>query len=58
MRVRSVCMRVMDVHVYDVDLVSVIFRRALAHDTQEHLKLHGVGGHQLLLAVTFGICAW
>ena len=28
-----VCMRVMDVHVYGVDLVSVIFRSALAHDT-------------------------
>ena len=33
MRVGSVCMRVMDVHVYGVDLVNVIFRSAFAHDT-------------------------
>ena len=34
MRVGSICMRVMDVHVYGVDLVSVIFRSAYVHDTQ------------------------
>ena len=34
MRIGSVCMRVMDVHVYSVDLVSVIIRSAFAHDTQ------------------------
>ena len=33
MSVGSVCMRVMDVHVYDIDLVSVIFRSAFVHDT-------------------------
>ena len=33
MRVGSICMRVMDVHVYGVDLVS-IFRSAFTHDTQ------------------------
>ena len=33
-RVGSVCMRIMDVHVYGVDLVSVIFRTVFAHETQ------------------------
>ena len=28
------CMRVLDIHVHGVDLVSVIFRSAFAHDTQ------------------------
>ena len=32
--VSSVCMLVMDIHVYGIDLVSVIFRSAFAHDTQ------------------------
>ena len=47
-----VCMRVMDVHVYGVDLMSVIFRSSFAHD-----RLHGVGGHPLQLAVTFNVSA-
>ena len=34
MRVGSVCNRVMDAHVYGVDLVSVIFRSAFVYDTQ------------------------
>ena len=34
----SVCMRLMD-----VDLVSVTFRSAFAHDKRTHLRLHGVG---------------
>ena len=34
LRVCSVCMRVMDIHLYSVDLVIVIFRSAFAHDTQ------------------------
>ena len=34
MRVGSVYMRMMDVHVYGVDLVSVLFRSAFAHDIQ------------------------
>ena len=34
MRVGSVCMRVIDVHVYGIDLVSVIFQSAFAHNTQ------------------------
>ena len=34
MGVGSICVRVMDVHAYRVDLVSVIFRSAFAHDTQ------------------------
>ena len=39
MRVNSVCMRVVDVHLYSVDLVSLITRSALLHDQQAHLKL-------------------
>ena len=34
MRVGSVCMRVMDVHMYGLDLVSVIFWSAFAHNPQ------------------------
>ena len=34
MIIGSVSMRVMDVHMYGVNLVSVIFRSAFAHDTQ------------------------
>ena len=57
MRVGSVCMRVMDVHVYGVDLVSVIFRSAFAHDTQAAPRASCCGGHQLQLAVTLGVSA-
>ena len=42
MSVGSVCMQLMNVHVYGVDLVSVIFRSAFAHDTQPHLRFHGM----------------
>ena len=55
-RVGSICMRVIDVHVYGRDQVSVIFRSAFAHDTP-HLMLHGMGSHQLYLAVTFSVSA-
>ena len=51
-RVGSICMRVMGVHVYGVDLVSVIF-----HDIQAPSPASWCGGHQLQLAVTFGISA-
>ena len=34
MRVDSVCMWVIDVHMYGIDLVRVIFQSAFAHDTQ------------------------
>ena len=34
MRVVSVCMRVIDIHVHGVDLVNVVFRNEFAHDTQ------------------------
>ena len=44
MRVGSVCMRVMDVHVYGVDLESVIFLSALAHDTKASLQASWCGG--------------
>ena len=43
MRVVSVCMRVMELHMYNVDLVRVIFRSAFAHDIRPQLRLHGVG---------------
>ena len=44
MRVGPVCMQVMDVHVYAVDLVSAIFQSAFAHDTQAQPRLYGVEG--------------
>ena len=34
MRVGSICMRVMDIQVYSIDMVSVIFPTAFAHYTQ------------------------
>ena len=43
MRLGSVCMRVMDVHVYGVDLVSIIFRSALAHAHRPYLRLPVLG---------------
>ena len=43
MRVGSVCTRVMDVHVYGVDLVSAIFQSAFVQDTLAPARLHGVG---------------
>ena len=43
MRVFSVCMRVMDIHMYGVDLASIIFQSAFAYNTQAHLRLHGLG---------------
>ena len=57
MRVGSVCMRVMDIHVYGEDLVSVIFRSSYAHDTQAPPQASWCGGHQLQLVVTFGVSA-
>ena len=51
MRVGSVCMRVMDVHVNVVDLVSVNFRSVFANDTQAPLQASWCGDHQLQLAV-------
>ena len=44
MRVSSVCMRVMDVYVYGVDLVSVIFLSAFANDTQAPPQASWCGG--------------
>ena len=44
MRVGSVCMRVMDVHVYGIGLVSVIFRSVFAHDTQASPQASWCGG--------------
>ena len=57
MRVGSVCVRRIDVHLYGVDLVSVIFRSAFAHDRQAPSQASWCGDHQLQLAVTFGIPA-
>ena len=48
-------MRVMDLHVYGVELVNVIFRSAFAHDTLAPSQASRCGGHQLKLAVTFGV---
>ena len=44
MRVGSVCVRVMDGHVYGVDLVRIIFRNAFAHDTQAPSQASWCGG--------------
>ena len=57
MRVGFVCMRVMDVHVYGIDLVSIITLVHLPTTNRPHLRLHGVQGHQLQLTVTFGVSA-
>ena len=57
MRVGSVRMRLMDVHVYGVDLGRVIFRSAFAHDTKAPPQASWCGSHQLQLAVTFYISA-
>ena len=57
MRVGSVCMRVMDIHVYGVDMVSVIFQSAFAHNTQAPPLASWCEGHQLQLTVTFGVSA-
>ena len=43
-RVGSVCMWVMDVHVYIVDLMSIIFQSAFAHDTQALPQASCYGG--------------
>ena len=43
----------MDVHVYSIDLVSIIFWSAFAHDTQVQPQASWCGGHQLQLLVTF-----
>ena len=57
MKVGSVRMRVMDVRVYGVDLVVVIFRSALAHDTQAPPQASGRRGSQLQLAIKYGVSA-
>ena len=44
MRVGSVYMRVMDLHVYGSDLVNLIFRSTFAHDTQAPLQASRCGG--------------
>ena len=35
LRIGSVCMRVMDVHVYGIDLMNIIFQSAFGYDTQD-----------------------
>ena len=57
MRVGSICMRVMDVHVYGVGLVSVIFRSAFAHYIQIPPQASWCGGHKLQLVVRSGVSA-
>ena len=44
MRVGSVCMWMMNVHVYGIDLVSVTFQSAFAHDTQASPQVSWCGG--------------
>ena len=44
MRVGSVCMRVMEIHMYGIDLVSVIFWSAFAHNTQVPPQASWCGG--------------
>ena len=46
MRVDSVFMRVIDVYVYGVDLVSVIFRSVFTHDTQAPPQASWYESHQ------------
>ena len=57
MRIGSVCMRVMDVHMYGTDLASVIFQSAFAHNTQAPPQASWYGDHQLQLAIKFGVSA-
>ena len=40
-RLDYVCMRVMDVHVYDIDLVNVVYQSTFVHDTQAWMKIIG-----------------
>ena len=54
-RIGSVCMRVMEIHMYYVELVSVIFRSAFAHDKEVPPQASWGGGHQLQF--TFGVFA-
>ena len=44
MRVGSVYMQVMDIHVYGIDLASIIFRSAFAHNTQAPPQASWCGG--------------
>ena len=50
MRVDSICIRMMDIHMYSIDLVRVIFRSAFSHDKQAPLQASWCRGcHQLQL---------
>ena len=55
MRVGSVCMWMMDVHIYNIDQVSAIFRSAFTHDMQAPLQASWFGGQKFQLAVRFGV---
>ena len=57
MRVGSVCMWMMVIQMHGIDLVSVVFWSAFAHNTQILPQASWYGGHQLQLAVIFGISA-
>ena len=52
--VGSVCIQVMDINMYGIDLVSIIFRIHSPTIHRSHLRIRGVWGHQLQLVVTFG----
>ena len=46
-----------DVHMYGINLVSIIFRSAFTHDTQAPPLAPWFGDHQLQLEVTVGVAA-
>ena len=57
MRVDSVCMQVLDVHMYGVNLVGIIFQSAFAHDTQVPPQASWCGQQGVTTHVTFAISA-
>ena len=57
MRIGSVGMRVMDIHVYGVDLVSIIFQRAFAYNTHAPSQLSWCRGPSVTTYITFGVSA-
>ena len=57
MRVGSVCMQEMDIHVYCIDLVASSSRVHSPMTYRPQPRLRDVGGHQLQLVVIFGVSA-
>ena len=50
-------MRVMDVHLYGIDLVSVIFRNAFVHDTKPPTQASWSGDNQFRLGHVWCFCS-